>query len=550
MTRIQKTIHRCLLLLALFGSGLVSAQPDPLMGLDAEIRQSIAEWAEWQVPGLAIAVVKDDEVVFLEGYGVRELGKGARVDEHTVFSLGSVTKGFTAATVGLLVDEGRLSWDDPVIEHLPWFRVPDPWVTRRVTIRDLLSHRLAGDVGSGLRFLERLSSIKREDLLKRLGSLESGTGGFRSRFQYCNVCYSIAGQIVEAVSGSSWQGFVRARLFDPLGMNSAAADAYEVWDAEYVLPCYTCGLPARTVGFEDARLQDVAMPHMNRSSSDETLWPVPWTGGTVYAPAGSVSASAADIARWMRLQLGMGSYDGKRILSPGVLEEMHTGQMIMPTQRDAELFGPGFGHFWSVGLGWFLTDYQGRKMSFHAGGGNGFSSFIALVPEEKLGVALMRNASFDFLDRIIVFGVLNAYLGSPDRDWRRKSVARVEAGREAWRQQQQSYEAQLAAGRSQGTTPSLPIEAYLGEYSHPAVGKLRLLEEDGGLVLRFPGAWAGDLEHWHHDVFRLTGRGPAHWQLFLTFVLDPAGQVDEFRIRELAFERLPDQQDEEGESGG
>jgi CubicO group peptidase (beta-lactamase class C family) len=519
-----------LLLASLIVASPMIAQPVPLQGLDADIRQSMAEL---QVPGLAIAVVKDDEVVFLKGYGVRELGKDARVDEHTVFSLSSNTKAFTAAAVGLLVDEGKLSWDDPVIQHLPWFRLPDPWVTRVATLRDLLAHRLAGDVGSGIRFLERLTSIEREDVLKRLGDLEPGPGRFRSRYQYCNVCYSLAGEVVGAVSGSSWEDFVRARLMVPLGMSSAVTSAYDLWEAEDVAPCYTCDLPGRTVGFEDARVQNVAMPHISSGFSDDGLHPVPWRSTPAYAPSGSVSASATDLAKWLRLQLGEGVYEGERILSAGVVEEMHTGQVIMPTPWYEDLLGPGFGHFWTYGLGWFVADYQGRRTSCHSGGGVGFSSFIALVPDENLGVAVVMSSSDSVLDAVLVFAVLKAYLGVPKREWK---IDR--GGLREWRQ---ARERELQAERVQGTTPSLPIDSYVGNYWHPAVGKLTLSEEKGTLVLRFPGDFAGDVEHWHHDVYRMTGRGPEGWQLFMNFVINQAGQVDEFRMRELVFRRLPNE---------
>jgi hypothetical protein len=232
------------------------------------------------------------------------------------------------------------------------------------------------------------------------------------------------------------------------------------------------------------------------------------------------------------LQLGKGVYEGERILSASVIEEMHAGQVIMPTPWYEGLLGPGFGHFWSYGLGWFVADYQGRKTSYHSGGGVGFSSFIALVPDENLGVAVAMNSSANVLDWVLVFRVLNAYLGVPKRE--RK------IDRDGLREWRQTRERELQAGRVQGTTPSLPIESYVGEYWHPAVGRLTLSEEEGTLVLRFPGDFAGDVEHWHRDVYRMTGRGPEGWQLFMTFVINEAGQVDEFRMRELVFQRLPD----------
>jgi CubicO group peptidase (beta-lactamase class C family) len=528
-----------LLLALLLVASPTNAQSDPLEGLDALIRQSFPEWG---VPGLAIAVVKDDEVVFLNGYGVRELGSDATVDEHTVFALSSNTKAFTATAVGILVDEGKLSWDDPVIEHLPWFRLHDPWVTRMTTLRDLLSHRLASETEGG--WVGYLASFGRgEDGLNRLGYLEPDYGDFRSRFQYCNDCYSILGEVVEAVSGMTWKNFLKARVLVPLGMTSSTADLEELWEAGDFDPCFSSDSPSRAVGYEDARVENIVMPHWR--SADGELHPTRWRDCSHEDngdPSGGLTASATDVAKWLRLQLGQGIYEGKRVLSPSVVEEMHTGQIILPTPWYAELLGPGFGHFWSYGFGWWLTDYHGRRLSIHFGGNTGFSSFVALVPDENLGVGVVMNREGTSLDWVLSFGVLDAYLGVRDQDWIRGKFLRAEANGKRRPALRQERGRELQAGRVQGTTPSLPPGDYVGEYWHAAVGKVTITDDGRGtLVLRFPGAEPGYLEHWNYDVFRVTWNMPAPWRKFLTFVLDPAGQVSDFRIEDLVFERLPDQ---------
>ncbi len=533
----MRSTQLCLLFLAsLLVAGPTNAQRAPLQGLDSLIRQS---FPEWEVPGLAIAVVKDDRVVFLKGYGVRELGSDATVDEHTVFALSSNTKAFTATTVGILVDEGKLSWDDPVIKHLPWFRLHDPWVTRMTTLRDLLSHRLVYEAQGG--WVGYLASFGRgEDGMNRLGYLEPDYGDFRSRFQYCNDCYSILGEVVKAVSGMTWEAFLKARVLVPLGMTSSTTDLEELWEAGDLDPCFSSDSPSRTVGHEDARVQNIVVPHW-RSADGETH-PTRWRDcGFNGDPVGGVTASATDVAKWLRLQLGKGIYEGERIVSAGVIEEMHTGQIILPTQWYAELLGPGFGHFWSYGFGWFLSDYQGRKLSIHPGGNTGFSSFVALVPEENLGVGVVTNREGTILSWVLALGVVDAYLGVPDQDWIRGKLSRVEARGQRNQELREASERALQAGRAQGTTPSLSPESYVGEYWHPAVGNVTITDDEGTLVLRFPGAEPGYLEHWNYDVFRVTWNMPAPWRKFLTFVLNPAGQVSEFMIQTLVFQRLLEQ---------
>jgi CubicO group peptidase (beta-lactamase class C family) len=531
----------------------VNAQSDPLQGLDALIRES---FPEWRVPGLAIAVVKDDEVVFLKGYGVREVGSDAAVDEHTIFPLSSNTKTFAAATVGILVDEGKLSWDDPVIEHLPWFRLPDPWVTANTTIRDLLAHRVAFEA-EGL-WVGYLVSFGRGEDGMRLPSREPGRSGapkldavvhylepdygdFRSRFQYCNYCYGILGEVIKAVSGMTWEHFLKARVLVPLGMTSTTADLEELWEAADLAPCFSSNPPNPGVHNEDARVQNIVMPHW--PGADGEFRPGRWRDCAAGPAGGGLTASAADVAKWLRLLLGKGIYEGERILSSGVIEEMQTGQTIVPTPGFAELLGPGFGHFWSEGFGGALVDYQGRKTVFSSGGGPGVSSFIALVPEENLGVAVVMNRPGNFLDWVMGFGVLDAYLGGRDQDWIRGKFARAEANGRRNRAMLEASERELQAGRAQGTTPTLSLENYVGEYWHPAVGNVTITADDGQLVLRFPDAEPGYTEHWNYDVFRVTWNMPLPWRKFLTFVLDPAGRVNEFRIEGLVFQRLPDSSD-------
>ena len=505
------------LLISLLIPSPVHAQHDPLQGLDAYIRQSMATW---QVPGLAIAIVKDDKVVFIKGYGVREVGKPAPVDENTVFPLSSLTKAFTAAAVGILVDEGKLSWDDPVVKHLPWFQLPDPWVTRRVTLRDMLGHRVGGDLGNT--WMAYATTIDRREILRRLRYLEAVEPRFRSRSSYRNISFVAVGEVVEAVSGMSWEDFVRMRILEPLGMQSATTSNRELWDPENLQPCWLCEPPSPSVGFEDAQVQNIVLTNVLSEAGPR---PIPWMGlGS--SPSGSMSANLNDVAKWMRMQLAEGVYAGKRIVSAQSIEEMHTPQI--PIQYDPYPLGPESGHFWAYGLGWSLTDYRARKVVMKGGG---FDTFIAMMPEENLGVVVLTNLMggrpmANYLRVALPFRVFDAYLGVPKRDWSAELLAKAKADRE----RREAQEEKLKAQRIAGTQPSLPLEKYLGTYTHPAFGEVKITKENSSLVLRFHGGGgSGELEHWHYDVFLLTWKG-LPLQDFVVFAIDPAGRVQELRI--------------------
>ncbi len=476
-------------------------------------------------PGLAIAIVKDDSVVLARGYGVREVGKEATVDEQTVFPLSSNTKAFTAAAIAVLVDEGTLAWDDPVSQHLPSFQPPEGWKPD-VTLRDLLSHRMRG------------------------------------QYAYEGGGYSVAGEVVAAVSGTDWGDFVQSRLLQPLGMSSASTTGTGLWDAEDMRPCYECELAGRTVGIEDALIENIAMLHVLDESGPR---PIPWLPGG-FGAGGSMSANAEDVAKWMRLLLGKGVYGGTRILSAPVVEEILTAQ-VLASPRYPHV-GPGSGHFWTYGFGWYLTDYLGRKAAIHSGSGTGARSLIALLPEENLGVAVLVNQSFrggelNDLPIWVAFRVIEAYLGAPERGLSPDLLSRIEARRARYRAQVTSWE----ADRIEGTKPSLPLQSYAGTYTTNAAccrynrlirsegGPLRfkeslevtITEDDGTLVYRFSECCEGGgvLNHWHYDVFRQSGHGPNRWDgAFFSFVLDPAGRMAELRYSlggtVIMFKRVPD----------
>lgn len=506
-------IVACVLVCGCIGS--LHAQSDPLADIDAYVEESMQTW---QVPGLAVAIVKDDVVVLTKGYGTRQTGRDLKVDENTVFDLASVTKGFTAAAVAVLVDEEKLAWDRPVIDYLPWLRLPAPWVTGQVTLRDLLSHRVGGDLGAHAGNAD----------LRRLHLLRATEPHFRSRFQYSNTGFEIVGEVIQAVTGMPWHAFVQARLLAPLGMTSTFTSPLDLWDLKDIRQCGGCVSPRGNVAVEAAKVENIAMPHLLSDSGPSTIaWVIHSTKAKTH-PACCMSSNAADMAKWLRFQLASGGSGERRILNSAAFREMHKPQMVIPYNYYP--VGRGANTFWAYGMGWALTYYGGHKVVLHGGG---FHSLVAMVPEQNLAVAVLSNAggpftSINHLRLALPFRILDAYLGLPQRDW---SGELLQLARET-RKRRAVREREATRQRVGGTDPSLAIEKYAGTYSHPAYGEFLVDLEDGGLVLRYPDGDIVDLEHWHYDTFRMKYRGPDREPYidFATFTLGIRGAIEELNI--------------------
>lgn len=481
--------------------------------LDGAVRREMSAWA---VPGLSLAVVEGGEVLFLRAYGVREAGKSPPMEPETVLPIGSTTKAMTATLVGMLVDEGKLGWDDPVIRHLPWFQLPDPWTTREVTIRDLLAHR----VGVGGALLPAVTAFDRDEVLRRFRFLEP-YAPFRARYDYSNVMVTAAGQVAASVLGTSWEEALRRRLLDPIGMTGYRLSVDELWASDDVAPCFCCDLKDRKVGLEQARPgQNLAMPHL---SSEKGPFAIPYRRYANIGPAGGeLAASIRDMARWVLLVVGEGQLEGQRFLRPETFREMHRAQMPMPeTSWPTFLRDEADVHFMAYGLGWRLNDYRGRAVSMHTGNVYGFMATVAFLRGEGVGVAVLANSDRTGLAPALAYTVFDAYLGGPDRDWspRIRERYRTEEAEE------RTAEERLGAGRQVGTRPPLPLSSYAGNYLDHAYGEVTLAPEGERLSLRFPGAQVADLDHWHHDVFRMSLRGPKAYPRFVRFLIDGGGEV-------------------------
>jgi CubicO group peptidase (beta-lactamase class C family) len=482
-----------------------AAKPS-LAGFDQYVTKAMQDW---KVPALAIAVVKNDSIVLMKGYGTRTMGTTQPVDEHTLFAIGSSSKAFTATLIAMMVDQGKMRWDDAATTYLPSVQLFDPYVTRELTVRDLLTHRSGlarGDI------MWYATDYNRDEILRRVRFLKP-TWSVRSRFGYQNIMYLAAGQAVAHAAGKSWDELVRERIFTPLGMTETNTSTRDL-----------------------AGKENVATPH---SDVNDTLIVVPWHNIDNMGPAGSINSNVSDMIKWVRFQLAQGSVNGKSLVSASAIGETHTAQMVIQLGPDARQVNP-YTHLSSYGMGWFLSDYRGRELDQHGGNIDGMSAMVAIMPEEKLGLVILTNANGSPVPTIVMNRVIDQLLSEPLRDWsaeyRKQFDKLVAQGKEA--------EQKRLAQRAMNTKPSLALDQYVGVYSDSMYGDANVRFANGTLRMSYGTAFDGALEHWHYDTFRAKWNNRAIGANFVTFALGTDGKVKSVDFEGIGtFNRKPDASD-------
>lgn len=454
----------------------------------------------FEVPGIALAIVKDGQVVLTKGYGVRKLGDPTPVDPYTRFGIASNTKAFTATALGLLVEAGKLRWDAPVIDYLPGFQMWDPYVTRELTVRDLLVHRSGLGLGAGDLLWWPPSTYDRQEIMRRLRYIKPATS-FRYAYAYDNVLYTVAGELIGAVSGQSWEDFVVSRILRPVGMDSS-----DVLHSQ-------AGLTGNS-----------AVPH---ARIDGVVRPVtPFTNDNTN-PAGGINTGAADIAKWLIVQLDSGRLvNGSRLFAPATTRQLWGLVTPIPFGNPPPELAPLKRNFVGYALGFNVTDYRGRKIVTHTGGLPGYVSRLLMVPDLRLGIAVLTNQESGAAFDAIAYRILDHYLGAPPFDWvaayqrlnaRSDSITAAEVSK-------------AAAQRDTASRPSLPLEQYAGTYTDAWYGDIAIALENGKLVMRFSHtpSLVGDLEHWQHDTFIARWRDrELRADAYVSFALYPDGTVSQ-----------------------
>ena len=481
---------------SLWAQSSVTPPPD----LDSYVANAMKTF---EVPGIALALVKDGKIVATKGYGVRKLGDPTPVDEYTMFGIGSNTKAFTTAALATLVDAGKRFWDDPVYQRLPGFVMYDPYVSHEMTIRDLITHRSGMGLGEGDLLFWPPSTYTREEIIYKLRFMKPASS-FRSHYAYDNLLYMAAGQIIPAVTGISWEDYIRQHIFAPLGMNHSNLS---------------------TAAFKSG--DDYAYPH---SRVDGKLQAIHFEVLDNVGPAGSINSCAADMAKWVQLQLNHGRFidrDG-RLFSEEQPKQMWSPQTILPISDAPSPLASLRPSFADYALGWALRDYHGRKLVGHTGGVAGFVSRVMLVPEENLGVVVLTNAEEGGAFDSILYHVLDHYLNLPPTDW----ITGFKAVKDRDEKDAAETMKRAEGTRAADSKPSLPLEKYATVYHDAWYGPITIRIENGGLVISFDHtpSMMGDLQHWQYDTFKAHWRDRTIEDAFVTFSLNSDGSIDSARM--------------------
>ena len=503
MLRLMALRHR-LAAGAALAAALVALCPAQESIVDAVVERARKEF---QVPGIAVAIVKDGKVVLAKGYGQRKLGAPAPVTPETLFAIASNTKAFTTAALAMLVDEGKLGWDEPVTKYMPSFQMYDPYVTREMTVRDLLTHRSGMGLGAGDLMFFPSTDLSRADIIHRLRFIKPATS-FRSAYAYDNLLYLVAGQLIPAVTGQSWDDFVKQRIFQPLGMTHTYANSEGLFSGG-----------------------DVATPHSRLSGK---LEPLPFSSHDNNAPAGSINSCVADMAKWLIVRLNDGDMGGgKRLFSAAQAREMWSAVTILPIDGpsgDSPALAAVRPNFAAYGLGWRLSDYRGHKLVGHTGGLAGYVSRVALVPDMKLGVVVLTNQEAEGAHLAIAETVLDYYMGVEPPDW----VSILAAEQKKAEAEAAAAVKRAAAGRNANSRPSLALASYAGRYRDAWYGDVVIENNGGKLQIRFTHSpkLVGDLEHWQYDTFIARWRDRTLFaDAYVTFSLKPDGSIDEVKMQ-------------------
>jgi CubicO group peptidase (beta-lactamase class C family) len=497
-------MRKLLLLSSLLASPVAAAPPENFDAHVESLRSSIG------VPGMSVVIVEDGRVTLARGYGVRKLGTPEPVDADTIFPTGSTGKAFTVAALATLVDAGRIAWDDKVTDRLPGFQMYDPWVTREMTIRDLLVHRSGLGLGEGdLLFVPR-SNIPRAEAVRRLRYLKPATS-FRSGYAYDNVLYMVAGQLIEAVSGQRWEDYVHDHVLVPAAMLSSTSD------------------DERRFATSDRAYPHARSAGVIRGDGEQQLLDEHDGLGRSAAPAGGLSVSANDMAKWLTLQLADGALPGGgRLFSKAAHEEMWTPAVLEPVDPQPESLKLRQPMFSTYALGWEVQDYRGAKLVWHGGAVLGFKTAVVLLPEKNVGFAIEINSEDGHIILGLMYELLDHYLGLPDNGWPAKFQAIATA-----RVEEAVSSVHAASARHDEAGPPTPLAAYAGTYADPWYGDIVVAADERGLKIDFRSTprMSGRLEHERYGTFVTRFDDPTLEPALVTFDLGAEGHVSRVTMK-------------------
>lgn len=477
--------------------------PDQLQNFPTFIRTTMRDW---KVHGLAVAVIKDGEIIFSQGFGLRDAAQGLEMTSRTLCPIASVTKAFTTMSVALVADDGLLDWDTPVRSYLPSFKLWDPFATERMTPRDMVTHR------SGLPRHDSMwygSTLSRQELFDRLQYLQP-TSDLRSIWQYQNLMYMTAGYMTGEVAGTTWEDLVQRRIFDPLGMVNSGFSVHTMQQA-----------PDFSRGYRKNKTKTVTMPYYEQNEA--------------LGPAGAIISNVEDLSRWLLLHLNGGRQAGTQLVSQGQIAQMHAPQMVVAGEsKYPELQQGGYG------LGWFTHIYRAHRIVHHGGNIDGFSTIASFMPDENLGIAVLVNMDGSPIRDILPFYVYDRFLGGDEVPWNARAIADQKELDAADKRGAQK----TRMNRVQRTRPSHALPAYAGTYVHPAYGEFRVDYKDARLSVQYK-RMDMHLKHYHYDTFEARF-DDLDFHVLVSFTTNMRGTVDQVSVpleptvKNIAFDRAPD----------
>ncbi len=478
----------------------LGAQTIDTAALDAAVEKTRAMF---QAPGIAVGLVRGNEVIYLKGFGVKKLGGTDAVTPDTRFAIASTTKAFASAATAILVDEGKVQWEDHPGKHLAGFRLSDPQANALVTIRDILSHRTGLSRNDSLWYG---TNWTRAEILRHIAEVPL-TKPFRSTWQYQNIMFLAAGEAVGQTSGGTWEMFLGSRILNPLGMTNTGFNAA---DAQ--------------------RAADVATPH---EASKGVVKEGKWRDVSNIGSAGSMNSSVRDLTKWLRLHIAGGAFDGQRIVSEKSLRETHSPQMVVRDEAPWAELNPET-NLRSYGMGWFVQDYRGRQLISHGGAIDGFRANAGFLPKEQLGFIILTNVNLASVVESLRYALLDIVLNVPEprRDW----AALYKTVLDRQEREADAKEAERLAKRVTGTRPSLSLPDYAGEYENPGYGIARITPLAEGLQLEW-GSMKLSLGHWHFDMFQTKDDDSNQASTPAQFTLNGDGKVDSVRFLDQTFRR-------------
>ena len=455
-------------------------------GFDSFVEQAMKDW---KVPGLALAVVKDGQIVYAKGYGYRDVKNGLKVTPDTLFAIGSCSKAFTAAAIGILVDDGKLEWDKPVRTYLPDFALWDEYASAHLTVRDLLTHQ------SGLPRHDLMwygSPLSRQEIFERLRYLEPSKP-LHAKYQYNNLMFMTAGILIGKVSGGTWEDFVQRRLLDPLGMKSTRLSVRDL-----------------------AQAADASLPY---NETNGEIKAIPYRNIDAIGPAGSINSSVNEMSHWLVAQLDKGKYNGKQVISEASLRENQTPQIVTggAPRYDEQFYS-------SYAMGWGVSAYRGHHVLAHSGGIDGFISQVRLLPKDKIGLVVLTNSGTN-VSAIVANNIIDRMLGLNEVPWAQRAKDDEAKAKEAQAKAKKTAD----ATRKAGTHPSHDLKDFTGQFEHPAYGVLTIKQEGEELKSERNGATAS-LKHFHYDVFQVTDPESPYDGMKIMFQMNKAGDIDRVSV--------------------